>query len=144
MEGNCRGIFWGSIPDLLRRTEQIHKPQYRHFPGRDLNQYHRKTKMIFEPKHVVIITYQLLCIIWHRLYLRKWLWWKDYRIAFIYPYIRNTAKWNKWKSEGPPGCKFHLYKYTMMYQSNTTKLYYVYYCIRATCFDSYRIIFRPF
>ena len=31
-----------------------------------------------------------------------------------------------------------------MYQSNTTKLYYVYYCIRATCFDSYRIIFRPF
>ena len=35
-------------------------------------------------------------------------------------------------------------KYTMMYQSNTTKLYYVYYCIRATCFDSYRIIFRPF
>ena len=24
------------------------------------------------------------------------------------------------------------------------KLYYVYYCIRATCFDSYRIIFRPF
>ena len=32
----------------------------------------------------------------------------------------------------------------MMYQSNTRKLYYVYYCIRATCFDSYRIIFRPF
>jgi len=32
----------------------------------------------------------------------------------------------------------------MTYQSNTTKLYYVYYCIRATCFDSYRIIFRPF
>ena len=31
-----------------------------------------------------------------------------------------------------------------MYQSNTTKLYYVYYCIRAACFDSYRIIFRPF
>ena len=31
-----------------------------------------------------------------------------------------------------------------MYQSNTTQLYYVYYCIRATCFDSYRIIFRPF
>jgi len=30
-----------------------------------------------------------------------------------------------------------------MYQSNTTKLY-VYYCIRATRFDSYRIIFRPF
>ena len=37
-----------------------------------------------------------------------------------------------------------MYKYTTMYQSNTTKLYYVYYCIRATCFDSYRIIFRPF
>ena len=31
----------------------------------------------------------------------------------------------------------------MMCQSNTTKFYYVYYCIRATCFDSYRIIFRP-
>jgi len=30
-----------------------------------------------------------------------------------------------------------------MYQSNTTKLYYVYYCISATCVDSYRIIFRP-
>ena len=30
-----------------------------------------------------------------------------------------------------------------MYQSDTTKLYYVYYCIRATCFDCYRIIFRP-
>ena len=29
-----------------------------------------------------------------------------------------------------------LYKYTMTCQSNTTKLYYVYYCIRATCFDS--------
>ena len=28
-----------------------------------------------------------------------------------------------------------------MYQSNTTKLYYVYYCVRATCFVSYRIIF---
>jgi len=24
----------------------------------------------------------------------------------------------------------NLYKYTMMYQSNTTKLYYVYYCFR--------------
>jgi len=35
-------------------------------------------------------------------------------------------------------------KYTMMYQSNTKKPYYVYYCIRATCFDSYRIIFRLF
>jgi len=32
----------------------------------------------------------------------------------------------------------------MMYQSDTTKLYYVYYHIRATCFVSYRIIFRPF
>jgi len=32
----------------------------------------------------------------------------------------------------------------MMYQSNTTNLQYVYYCIRATCFDSCRIIFRPF
>ena len=32
----------------------------------------------------------------------------------------------------------------MMYQSNTPKLYYVYYCVRAACFDSYRIIFRPF
>jgi hypothetical protein len=31
----------------------------------------------------------------------------------------------------------------MKYQSDTTKPY-VYYCIRATCFDSYRIIFRPF
>jgi len=32
----------------------------------------------------------------------------------------------------------------MMYQSNTTHRYYVYYFTRATCFDSYRIIFRPF
>ena len=32
----------------------------------------------------------------------------------------------------------------VMYQSKTTKLYYVYYCIRATCFDYYRLIFRPF
>jgi len=31
-----------------------------------------------------------------------------------------------------------------MCQSNITKLYCAYYCIRATCFDSYRIIFRPF
>jgi len=40
----------------------------------------------------------------------------------------------------------HLYKHTVMYtyQSIATKPYYVYYCIRATCFDSYRIIFRPF
>jgi len=36
------------------------------------------------------------------------------------------------------------YKYTVMYQSDTIQLYYVYYCIRATCFDCYRIIFRPF
>ena len=43
-----------------------------------------------------------------------------------------------------PKCLTHIYKYTVMCQSNTTKLYYVYYCIRATCFDSYRIIFRPF
>ena len=28
--------------------------------------------------------------------------------------------------------------------SETTKFYYVYYCIRATCFDYSRIIFRPF
>ena len=35
-------------------------------------------------------------------------------------------------------------KYTTMCQSNTTNLYYVLYCIRATYFDSYRIIFRPF
>ena len=39
------------------------------------------------------------------------------------------------------GFRVAIYKYTLMYQSNTTKLYYVYYCIRATCFDSYRIIF---
>jgi len=32
----------------------------------------------------------------------------------------------------------------MKCQSNTTNHYYVHYCIRATCFDSYRIIFRPF
>jgi len=32
----------------------------------------------------------------------------------------------------------------MMCLSNTTKLYYVYYYIRATCFDSYRTIFRHF
>ena len=31
----------------------------------------------------------------------------------------------------------YIYKYTMTYQSNTTKLYYVYYCIRVTCFNSY-------
>jgi len=37
-----------------------------------------------------------------------------------------------------------MYKYKMMYPSSTKKLYYVYYCIRATCFDSYKIIFRPF
>ena len=30
-----------------------------------------------------------------------------------------------------------------MYQSNTTNLYHVYYCIRATCFDSYRITSDP-
>jgi hypothetical protein len=35
-------------------------------------------------------------------------------------------------------------KYTMIYQSNTTKFYCVYYCVRAKCFDSYRIIFRHF
>ena len=40
--------------------------------------------------------------------------------------------------------RFTYIKYTMMCQSNTTNLYYVFYCIRATCFDSYRIIFRPF
>ena len=32
----------------------------------------------------------------------------------------------------------------MICQSNTTKLYYVYYCTRATCFDSYRLIFMLF
>ena len=36
------------------------------------------------------------------------------------------------------------YKCTMKYQSNTTQLYVFYYCTRATCFGSYRIIFRPF
>jgi len=36
----------------------------------------------------------------------------------------------------------HCYKYTMMYQWNTIKLYYACYCKKATCFDSYRIIFR--
>jgi len=35
-------------------------------------------------------------------------------------------------------------KYAVMCQSNTTNLYCVFYCIRATCFNSYRIIFRPF
>ena len=42
------------------------------------------------------------------------------------------------------GATIARFKYTMMYQSDTTQLYYVYYCIRATCFNSYRIIFRPF
>jgi len=31
----------------------------------------------------------------------------------------------------------------MTYEPSTTKLYYVYYCIRVTCFDSYRNILRP-
>jgi len=35
-------------------------------------------------------------------------------------------------------------KYTIMCQSNTKEPYYIYHCIRATCFDSYRIILRPF
>ena len=35
-------------------------------------------------------------------------------------------------------------QYTTTYQSNTTKDYYDYYCIMATCFDSYRIVSRPF
>jgi len=35
-------------------------------------------------------------------------------------------------------------KYTMMYQSNTTNLYYVYCCIRVLYFNSYRIILGPF
>ena len=30
-----------------------------------------------------------------------------------------------------------------MYQSNTKKKLLCFYCIRATCFDSYRNIFRP-
>ena len=37
--------------------------------------------------------------------------------------------------------------YTDIYNDESVKhnkLYYVYYCTRATCFDSYRIIFRPF
>ena len=41
----------------------------------------------------------------------------------------------------PASCK--IYKYIMMYQSNTIKFNYVYSCIRI-CFDSYRIIFRSF
>jgi len=49
----------------------------------------------------------------------------------------------RWSGSGA-NYKCKIYKCTMMYQSNTTKLYYVYYCIRATCFVSYRIIFRPF
>jgi len=31
----------------------------------------------------------------------------------------------------------------MKYQSNTTKLYYVYYCTRATCFDPNTITSGP-
>jgi len=41
-------------------------------------------------------------------------------------------------------CLTAQYKYTLMCQSNTKNLYYVFYCISATCFDSYRITFRPF
>jgi len=37
-----------------------------------------------------------------------------------------------------------MYKYTMMCQSNKTQLYNVYYCTRATRFDSYIINCRPF
>jgi len=37
-----------------------------------------------------------------------------------------------------PKCLTHIQIYSDV--SNTTKLYYVYYCIRATCFDSHRII----
>ena len=33
-----------------------------------------------------------------------------------------------------PKCLTHIYKHRVMYQSNTTKPYYVYYCIRATYF----------
>ena len=39
---------------------------------------------------------------------------------------------------------YYVHKYKMKYQSNTKHLFYVYHCTRATCFDSYRIIFRPF
>ena len=60
-------------------------------------------------------------------------WWKD----------TDRRKPNA-RSKSCPSVTTSIYKYTMMYQSNTTKLYYVYYCIGVTCFDSYRIIFRPF
>ena len=38
----------------------------------------------------------------------------------------------------------YIYRYTVMYRSSTKKHCCVYYCTRATCFDSYRIVFRPF
>ena len=37
--------------------------------------------------------------------------------------------------------KHLLHKYTMMYPSNTTKLYYVYYCISFVVFDGYIIVY---
>jgi len=51
--------------------------------------------------------------------------------------------WWQWTKKKPIAIGL-IDKYTMMFQSNTTKFYYVSYCIGATCFDSYRIIFRPF
>ena len=71
-----------------------------------------------------------------------------YNFYLIYDYIPRVTndgyyKKNPCAYSESRAIKF-VYKYTMVYQSNTTQLYYVYYCIRATCFDSYRIIFRPF
>jgi len=68
------------------------------------------------------------------------------RVTYIWPWsscrhlhLHHRRQWSIAKAR-----QLQLGKYTMMYQSNTTELYYVYYCIMATCFDSYRIIFRPF
>ena len=51
-------------------------------------------------------SHHYVSVIVHNLYLWKWLCWKDYREAFIYLYTRNTAKWNKWKFQGPLDRKF--------------------------------------
>ena len=54
--------------------------------------------------------------------------------------FRTDYLWKWWRVWS--GC----FEYTMKYRSNTTQLFMLifYYCTRATCFDSYRIIFRPF
>ena len=82
---------------------------------------------------------------------RMYFWYIRFKVHCAHPHVLPASRFRTFMRFGTLEVilstwfsQFNLYKCTMLYQSNTTRIYYVCYCIRATCFDADRIIFRSY